>query len=297
MIGRAENIATPARVILSEDLSPREFLAACKPDHSHGSSTSEDSHFTGTDSYDEAARLALEGWPEGRNKVAAISTGLVAELSGRIQREEWVADVEGQVIDVGLYLSGEPECCRRLDLVDSIIGSARPFIRIVISGTVSAGVSTEVITTRGAAIAALADLMELAGYAVQVDVIFPNSSQRYGKGGRYLCSTVHVKQSSERLDLDSLTFWTAHPSALRRIAFARWEALDEENRRTFGFGTSGYDRCGYGNVCDPPAADLEGVDVYLGSALLGADHWNSPEKARAWIESSLGTLGVKLQTA
>src|SRR5262245_14840394 len=57
--------------------------------------------FTGVATYEEAHRMAtLTGWPEGRAKIEALTGNLVASLAGRIMREDWIPDVEGNYVDL-----------------------------------------------------------------------------------------------------------------------------------------------------------------------------------------------------
>lgn len=74
--------------------------------------TSTDKSFMGVDNFDEALKIATEGYiPEGgfdSSVSLAESNSIEASL-----------DVHGSVVDVGLYLTGEPECMWEFQQVPS----------------------------------------------------------------------------------------------------------------------------------------------------------------------------------
>lgn len=110
--------------------------------------------------------------------------------------------------------------------------------------------------------------------------------------GDGMADFVTVKRSNERLNLDVVMFWLAHPAALRRMAFARWEGLDKATRERYHF----YKMEGYG-ACAEPIVDSE-PDVYFESGdLYGGPMWADPEKVKEWIENKLTELGVALTPA
>jgi hypothetical protein len=269
--------------------SASEYVAAAlkRANKEKGQSSVPPQHWSGNVTLEDAARLAINGWPEARDKVAKISGRLVAELSGRIMRQEWIPDVEGEFIDVPLFVSGEPECWRRPELEYSETGSAVRHVRIMVNGAVSASVDPDVIEARGATLAALVDLLELAGDMVTVQLVFNIS---HGEATEGLGQLITIKRSDERADIGTLTYWLAHPSALRRLAFAYWEGCPEDVQRRFGILGS------YGHPADPKLDESEYPDLYFGRAYTGtpggAGLWTNLTKVREWLSETLGKLGV-----
>lgn len=244
------------------------------------------SRFTGTDSYAEAEQLAMNGWSEGRQKVEALTGSLVASLSSRIVREEWVADVEGAYVDLGLYVAHEPEYWRRPEEVWSD-GASRKHVRILVNGSASCGVDANLIMRRGAGIAALVDLLELAGMAVTLDLVYCIRDSRSDKN---ISTMVTLKRADERGDPNKLVFWLAHPSALRRMMFAWWEGCSEADRRAYAISTI------YGWPDDPILdAHEQQPDIYFGRMYYGESDWQSEESIRRWLEKTLADTGVHLK--
>lgn len=293
MIGRFEPTVTRARQTLARFESAGEYARACeaRADATGGEASVTDGHsteWTGAPTLASAVRLGIDGWAEGRDKVEKLTGGLVASLAGRIMREEWVPDVEGHYIDVPLFLEGEPECWRRPEEVYSETGTARRHVRILFNGTVSGGVPVEVINARGAALAALVDLLELAGHAVTLDLV--HSSGR----GEVFSQIVALKPANERADLAKLMFWLAHPSALRRMAFAYWEGLSQADRQKHSFVKHG----GYGQCQTPYLDEAERPDVYIGEGNIGTPEgrglWTDLAATKKWLSATLAELGVRI---
>lgn len=109
-----------------------------------------------------AFSLARDGWPEGEDYIKPLTLALVDKVSSLIERPVYIYDVEGHGIDVARYVDGEPECWLRQD-VRITEGPGRRIVRIVANGFASCGIEPDVIRAKGAAVAALAELLELAG--------------------------------------------------------------------------------------------------------------------------------------
>lgn len=128
-------------------------------------------------------------------------------------QQETIYDLTGEAVDIGRYLDGEPECMTDYRPAPApVFGKA---VELIVSLAVSAGVNQETLIQRGVAIAALAQTLDNAGYAVKVtaDHSFSNS-QTY--------STIRtvLKDYDDRLDMDTLTFGLAHPAMPRLFGFA-----------------------------------------------------------------------------
>lgn len=229
--------------------------------------------------YAHSERLAIEGVPEIEARINRLSDTLES-LAGECpdsMRLEY--DIYGNAPDVALYLSGEPECMTRFEFTPAERGN---ILSIVVSGGASGMTKSATIERRGAAVLALVDLLESAGYRVELTILFASRSLET----RNICSTrINVKQAGEALDVTRLCYVLAHPSMLRRTVFSYWETL-ASLRYEFGFYRGG----NYGSAADDDAE----ADLYVQESAL--DYFHSDESAQWWIQNALQTLGVK-QTA
>lgn len=175
------------------------------------------SHFFGSDSYAAAERLIETGWAEGAQKVAdrrsQFDAFLTAAKAAKASRWDW--DVTGQFIDVGRYLTGEPEVFGA-EYDDGESNSAR-VVSIRLNSCVSASVSKESIIARGVTALVAVDLLESCG--IRCEVILSQATE----SSTHVDHNVVVKKPSEPVDVDRLAFWLAHPSAFRRFGFKAME--------------------------------------------------------------------------
>lgn len=247
--------------------------------------------WAGTETFEEAVKLASDGWTEGEKKTKALSHGLFAHVSHLIERQNVVYDVEGNGIDVAKFLNNEPECWQKFE-TELTQGSGHRLVRIVFNFSASSKVSSGVIMARGAAIAALVELLEYAGH--RVELIAVQSIEYMGKpdtpsSNNYGELRIGVKEFSQNLDMGRVSFALAHPAMLRRIAFSVWErGLDSDQRPKLGIPAN------YGHPCDLRS---DRGDIYIGKALLGEVQWENEKKAERWIINELKKQGVTLSGA
>ena len=160
---------------------------------------SPDYSFAKVHSFEECLKLANAGWREGVRKAESISSQIERRLVSKIEREDMSYDLTGEVLDIGRYCAGEPEHWGvwNQTVVD---GPGNKLIDIVVNGAASASVGTDVLIGRGATIAALVNLMELAGYRAKATLVFGIS------GGNDTQSTIKIslKDHDESLDLDKI---------------------------------------------------------------------------------------------
>lgn len=192
------------------------------------------SHDTGrksffwTERFEDAVELARAGWPEGTAKVVEHRENNAAFLAAAkvAKTRQFGWDVEGQWIDVGRLLSGEPECCGA-EFEDGDAVASR-VVSLRINQAVSAAVDTDTICARGVTVLCAIDLLESCG--IRCEVILSKACLASGtKSGsiknRRVESHVVLKRASDPVDLDRLAFWIAHPSSFRRFGFR----IDEQN--------------------------------------------------------------------
>lgn len=246
-------------------------------------SRSQTHSFTKTHSFRDALTLARNGWPEGEEKIRPLANALFTKVGSLVEREEMVHDVVGNALDIGAYLNNDPECWMHPE-THLEEGFSPRILRLVFNAAVSAGVSTDVIQAKGAAIAALIQALELSAYRVEVWVIAwccsrtPEDRHSVVHENRVL-----VKSADQNLDFGRLVFALAHPSMPRRLGFAVTET-DPRSNEKWGL-CMGY----------PCETRTERGDIYIGCSFLGEPHWTNAESVIAWILETLKAQGVAIR--
>lgn len=269
--GRRVNIDTRTRVNVWEDMSDAvDDILNAGEGFVNGSSQREDDRkdpWSGSVDFGSALETLRGGWAEHRDAVEAAVTAVQEDPSIESMvsaRFGWQHAYAGDVCDIGRFVTGDPECMFAPTMVDAVQPDA--VIRIVINGTASAAIRTDVLVRRGIMIAALVDTLHLLGRGVEV---------------WWTCSTVHsgsthgnlvrIKATDEPLDVDDLLFVAAHPSMLRRFGFALWECESPQTRKAQNFYES------YGRPVDISREQLAEcigapVHVLFGSISYGDDY-------------------------
>jgi hypothetical protein len=173
--------------------------------------------FYGTETFEDALEVAKRGWPEGAAKAQEIlgELGDVIESIVGNRAAGYGYDVSGEYCDVGLFLSGEPECFG-VEIEQGPI--ERPFVKIVANLGASGSVSGTSLIARGVAIVAAVDILESLGRRVELwaaKATEPHS----GRLSEYELY-VPLKSADQPLDIDRVSFAIAHPSFLRRLVFS-----------------------------------------------------------------------------
>jgi hypothetical protein len=226
-------------------------------------------------SFDGAILLAEKGWPEGRDMMAAFASKL--DVSGMVAKPEIVYDVIGNGgIDMGRYMTGEPECMidwleTDVPLHERIGGK---IIHIVVNMAASAGISANIMQRRGAAVMALVDALEQAGKRVDITLVECCAEFQI---------SIPIKSAEYQPQADQIAFALVHPAMLRRIGFSLTAQCGE--------GGLNCAKGHYGVPSNNPHGDL-----YIPSAYYGDDQWSSDTKALAWVKQILTEQGVTLET-
>lgn len=174
--------------------------------------------WTQTRDLPEAMNLAAVGWAAGAHRIANMTADMpAARARGRAASYRY--DVAGELPDVARYMSGAPDYMRRK--VNSGGNKRQKIVTVAVNPSMSGNVDAERRVNQGAAIVALVDSLESAGYRVQVVLDRVQTAETSGLV-RMACE---LKAASEPVDVERLAFWIAHPSALRRVFFAAAERL------------------------------------------------------------------------
>jgi hypothetical protein len=248
----------------------------------------------GTQSFEEAYNLALNGWIDGQEKAYTLSKPLIEKLLSRIERPDIYYDVEGISIDMGRVASEDPECWMQFSNEIVETSSYHRLIRIVVNNTVSAGIAKERITAKGAAIATVVELLEFAGNRVEL-VALPyciagvSSGNWHAEKADTFCSVV-VKPFDQPLEMSRVMFAIAHPSMLRRFGFSFAELTSRECQLDI--------QTGYGCVAELNAEQQKYYnltsDLYFGGSVTGEPAWTDEKETLDWIIRTLSDQGVKI---
>jgi hypothetical protein len=249
----------------------REALSKLDPSKQVG-----DRAWCGTESIGEALAIADKGWPEGMERVRDISLPVMDSIASSTEavRGRWRWDVQGADYDVGTYLAGVPECW-----LDRSAIKTKPLITISANIVSSWAIPKEALEMRGAAVVALTQALQTAGYAVRVYAI-EGMLPRPGKRNVWhrVCLT---DDKGGPLDMDRLLFALAHPSAARQLGYA------------LGCNAAGVSTGDIGWPSDnqntmPP--DEWASDIYLHAPYISDTRWNDKESVTKWVTETYAQL-------
>jgi hypothetical protein len=232
----------------------------------------------GTSTNEEGFALALTGWSEPGDDVRRLSGVIMGSLAEALPEHHIVQhDVTGACVDIGAFLSGEPECM--MDFVMEPVSTHGKVITVLCGVTVNADSSGDDIRRRGAAICALVESLTMMGHSVRVIAEF--SCANLYEGGT-LSQTVTIKSATDPMDIDQVMFALAHPAMLRRVFFGAMRSapgnFDPDN--CSARPTTQGERFGADVVIDVQRSD--------GVRRLVSD----PE---GWIKDTLADLGLELE--
>ena len=202
--------------------------------------------FSGTMNYAHAHKLATEGWHEIRPEVEKLLSTLSEQIDNRLDIvNELEYAVSGGAVDVGRWLTGEPECM--FNFVPTPNARMGKVVRLFIDYGASAGYSANFIQQRGIVICALVDALQKMRISTEVW----GETAITGSGGAIHTTVVKLHDATAQMDIDELMFALANPSMLRRITFSV--------REMAGFGH----QCSYGSTIPTEYAVEYGADIRI----------------------------------
>lgn len=231
--------------------------------------------WSGAQSLDHAMELAHAGYGEIRpevDKILAVLEERLAERFGNRFVTEY--SVTGGSVDMGKFVTGEPECM--MDWVSEPAASMGRVVKICIAGTVSAGIKPDMIIRRGTAVVALLDTLHKLG--VGLELWWDSTIE--GSDHIKHSTAVRLHDSAEPLDVDNLMWAVAHPSMLRRVTFAVQERSETAKAQGVGYG--------YGRCCDMALPKVMDFDVTLERLEAGDLSESDPLK---WVIQTVEGLG------
>jgi len=193
----------------------------------------------GTESMDETNELVSKGWKAGLDKMHKITEQIESFVGSKMRIEIPEYDVSGEEVDPVAFATGELEHMVTYDTEES--DKQGKIVTIALNPTISAGVSVNQITNRGACVLAIIDLLKKSGYETRLVIV--SSFSCYGSAVRGHVFYIHAQDPGQYIDEDIISFVTANPSFFRRIIFSLCEHLEKDH-----VGNTYYSGGGYGTV-------------------------------------------------
>ena len=116
--------------------------------------------------WDQAKRLALSGWLDILNEIEKYRAKVFLIIAKKVLRPQQVYSLAGYCVDVGSFLSNQPECFIAREYEERNYPGR--IYKIISSISFSAAISPQTIIQRGAMICALIDAIEFAGHRTEV---------------------------------------------------------------------------------------------------------------------------------
>ena len=245
--------------------------------------------FYGTENFGEATDLMKFGWSEGRERISKFLVDIQKLVMSYLPETEIHYDVVGDNLDIGAFLSGEPECWQSFRETEEFKQTAAgKIIHITVNICAAWFYEPEAYFARGAAGVALVDALERMGHRVIMDAIATiGGYDRKSYAEKFLETRIRVKNANEGVQLDKLAFLFAHASVLRRILFAAWENLPPPIRDTFNIQEFG----SYGHVERVPEEDQGDILV---DGLLD-NKYQDMHTLSQWVLERLSEQGILLR--
>jgi len=179
-------------------------------------------------SFEQAVALANDGW---QDTVSDINTK-ISDVSETLKFAPTV-DVTGDVVDMDLFLTGEPECMISYPLQPREVASVSIMVPICYSSMVDA----ESAKKRALAVAGAIEDFRFRGIMVTVYAYLCIA----GKRDKLAVSLVKLADSRYAFDQGRVTYGAGHPTMLRQLMFAFEDGWNSEDHTTFDVrGGRGY---------------------------------------------------------
>jgi hypothetical protein len=185
--------------------------------------------------YSEALRAAEFGW-DNAPEIRSIS---LPEIRTAADSQTYNYNVTGEILDVGTYLTGAPECW--LEPVSEPQPTRIIKLAIEIGG--AQFITGAQMANRGQAIVALVNALELAGYSVELTVV-RSFAKNYGFDTP--CTfLIPIKHAGNALDMRRIQFMIGHPAFFRKCLFGLTEWAIDASIKTTRVATQVYKPEGY----------------------------------------------------
>lgn len=199
-------------------------------------------------------------------------------------------DVAGEQVDVGAYLSGEPECMlsTRQDQT-----RARKVVNILFNNSASCAVDPSVMRLRGLAMLAFVDALE-STQRYRVSLYYAAASGRSMSSDNASGSVcIRLLDPSHRYDPQAVGFVLTHPGMFRRLMFNYWNTLPLLEAQKWGVANYAY---GTPGTLRSLPKEIEDTDVAasecLHTGIQSMSEVYDTKSAIRWVTTQMSKLTV-----
>lgn len=219
---------------------------AAKPDRNNLSSEKDASQSWDLNCGFQGAReLPTKGWQEKSAELWKQIQALALKVEIGVQDSY---DVSGGSVDIGRYMSGEPECMMAQTI------NPLSAVSVLMNISARANADAEHLYNRGIAVAAVIHALQSSGRGVSLKV-----GESVSSGGDRHITEITLQEFGEYIHAGRLAFWAAHPAALRLCIFRYNEQQSDDIRANLGF----YSGDGYGSPEDLRKSEIPEGTVYI----------------------------------
>lgn len=202
--------------------------------------------FTGSESFEAANNMMLQGWSEG---AARVQKYMNAGVTGTAPKRVIYNSVVGFVPNVSNYLAGNP-----LNMINQRrVKTPKKVVTIVYNSSVGYGVEAADIEKTAAALFNVVSGLEASGVRVELWVTSFSVNAKIGHrtngkpyiiktGSEFLFTAVKIKSAGQPFNLLKMIYPVVHPSFLRRHGFAIKERAGLEGEpgglEWYGYGST-----------------------------------------------------------
>lgn len=224
------------------------------------------------DSSERILHLARHGWEDPVMEAFDVADRAVSMVETEVDMAEPVHAVTGAEVDIGAYMSGEPECMVEYPFQkQSNVGNV---VTMIADVQCSAGVSNRAVMQRGFVIAGLAMALNRLGH--QTDLWVSDEYFARTRPNERVIIRTHVKSPNDFIDPARIMFAYAHPGVQRGMGFGL-----AGGEKTNGYGAA-LKRASFGPVTSM-TQDMPDGTVYMPPVFRGDDTQNADAEVRRYL--------------
>lgn len=244
---------------------------------------------------DDALRMARgEGWKGGTKTIDSINLEVSRLVDAEVVSDtfSYRYDVVGGAIDIGRFLTGEPECMIEAHPVP--LAKRGKVVRVVVPFGISSAVKPSEILRRGSAVVSLIDALARAHYSLEVWSVMAchsGSKARTSVTHRFAYA-VKVLGAADKYDPALVAYGTGHPTMFRRLAFMVGEHENRTTRHRFGWDNKYYGSPSWeASIADLPEYAQNGPSIVLPFLdMYETAKYATDESIAAWIEEQVTAI-------
>lgn len=221
---------------------------------------------------ERAREMAANKWDDAPiGEMRGIARRVKSSVAEFASTFDLTNDVHGVMVDMGAFLSGEPE-----NMLTPVLSErSQRVVRILVEVAALAEVDARDMAIRGCAVAVLCEALGTLGYAVELSMA-GTSDTRFGSARTRISVLCPLVKVGEPMDIQSILFAVAHPATFRSFVFNGRE-------QWLGMGNGGSARTVQGT--NDMTAEVVRPDVHVGTSTHHVrEVANNPEK---WIHEMI----------